>query len=198
MPRSRRFSPPNSVHHILNRGNDRQCLFDSPEEFEEFLDIARWAKTRKPIRIVAYVLMPNHWHFVVWPEEEHSIRKFMHLVGTTHAVRRRGLTKTIGQGHIYQGRYHSFIIDSETYCYRALRYVEANPVMAGLVDTAQQWHWSSLAERLGNDRGLLDPGPVPLPDDWAKTVDEALPQEFLDDIRKKLRIHGKRIVLKRR
>jgi len=89
-------------------------------------------------------------------------------------------------------------VDHDRYLLSLVRYIHLNPVRAGLVDTAQQWCWSSLAERLGDDRGLLDPGPVPLPDDWAKTVDEALPQEFLDDIRKKLRIHGKRIVLKRR
>ncbi len=196
MPRSRRYSPPNSVHHVINRGNDRQCLFDSAEEFEEFLDLVRWAKRQCPIRIVAYVLIGNHWHLVVWPEEHDSIRNFMHRLCTTHSVRRRRQTRTIGQGHIYQGRYHSFIIESEAYYYRALRYVEANPVRAGLVQSAKDWRWSSLAERLGRDRGLLDPGPLPLPDNWPQSVDEALPRDFLDDIRKKLRIHGQRRVLK--
>jgi putative transposase len=196
MPRSRRYSPPDSLHHIINRGNDRRCLFDSPEEFEGFLDLMSWAKGQCPLRILAYALIENHFHFVVWPETEHAIELFMHRLSTTHAVRRRRVTGTVGHGHIYQGRYRGFIIDSESYYYRALRYVEANPLRAKLVRTAKDWPWSSLTERLGRDRGILDEGPLALPDNWAELVDEPLPQEFLDDIRKKLRIHGKRRTLK--
>ena len=100
MPRSRRNSPPNCVQHLINRGNDRQCLYDSPEEFEEFLDLMRWAKGQCPIRIIAYVLMANHWHFVVWPEEKDSVSKFAHRLCTIHSIRRRRVTNTIGEGHI--------------------------------------------------------------------------------------------------
>ena len=190
MPRSRRYSPPNCVQHLINRGNDRQCLFDCREEFEEFLDLMRWAKRQCPIRIVAYVLMANHWHFVVWPEEKDSVARFVHRLCTTHAIRRRRMTNTIGEGHIYQGRYKPFTIDSEIYYYRVLRYVEANPLRAGLVRSAKDWRWSSLAERLGTPRGLLDSGPLPLPDNWVQSADAALPPDFLKDVRKNLRVHG--------
>jgi REP-associated tyrosine transposase len=185
MPRAWRFSPPNSVHHVINRGNDRQCLFASDKDFEGFLELMAWAKQRSPIRIVAYCLMGNHWHFILWPEDQFAIRRFLHRLCTTHAVKRRRESDTIGQGHIYQGRYQAFIIESERYYFRAMRYVEANAARSGLVRSARDWRWSSFAERLGQSRGLLDHGPLPLPSNWAATVDELLPGEFLADIRKR-------------
>jgi putative transposase len=129
--------------------------------------------------------MGNHWHLIHWPEDELAIRRFVHRLCTTHAVKRRRESGTIGQGHIYQGRYQAFIIESEAYYFRAIRYVEANAIRSGLVSSARDWRWSSLAERLGQSRGLLDDGPLPLPSNWAAIVDEMLPKEFLAGIRKR-------------
>src|SRR5687768_313410 len=108
MPRPLRFLPAGSVHHVVNRGNDKKTLFDRTRDFEEFLWLTAWAKQRAIIRIVAYVLMRNHWHFVLWPAAEGQTEKFQHLLTTTHAVRRRRITCTVGQGHIYQDRYRAF------------------------------------------------------------------------------------------
>lgn len=185
MPRRLRFSPPNSVHHVINRGNDRHCLFASGDEFEDFLELMAWAKQRSPVRIIAYCLMGNHWHLILWPEDTHSIRRFIHRLCTTHSIKSRRESGTIGEGHIYQGRYHSFIIESETYYFRAMRYVEANPLRSGLVPSARDWQWSSLVERLGRRRSLVDDGPFALPPDWPDLVDENLPYDFVSDIRKR-------------
>lgn len=187
MPRAARYSPPDSVHHVINRGNDRRCLFASPGDFAEFLDLIAWAKGQCPIRVVSYCLMPNHWHMVLWPEQPKAVTAFLHRLSTTHSIRWRKSTDTVGQGHVYQHRYHAFLIESETYYFRALKYVEANPARAGLVTSASQWAWSSLAERLGIDRGILDPGPLPLPENWPEQVDEVMKPADLEDIHSRLR-----------
>jgi putative transposase len=190
MPRAIRYSPGDSVHHVINRGNDRRCLFASPSDFAEFLDLIVWAKGCCPIRILAYCLMPNHWHMVLWPEEPKAMPSFLHRLCTTHSIRWRKSTGTVGEGHVYQHRYHAFLIESEAYYFRALTYVEANPVRAGLVSSAAEWSWSSLAERLGADRGILDPGPLKLPDNWSALVDQAMTPSELEDIHSKLRKHS--------
>lgn len=186
MPRPLRFLPAGSVHHIVNRGNDKQTLFESTRDFEEFLFLMAMAKARAMIRIVAYCLMRNHWHFVLWPSAEGQVEEFQHWLTTTHAIRRRRITCTIGQGHIYQDRYRAFGIWSETYYLNVIRYVEQNPLRAGLVTTAEKWRWSSVSERLGRSRGLLDEGPVVLPPDWPTLVNQCLPQSTVDEIRKSL------------
>jgi putative transposase len=190
MPRPLRFSPPGSVLHAINRGNDRRRLFDSPEDYAQFLALMAWAKQQTPIRILAYCLMPNHWHFILWPETHDAVSLFLHRLCTTHSVKRRRETQTVGQGHVYQDRYHGFIIQSEAYYLRAIRYVESNPLRAGLVSRAADWKWSSLSERLARDTQLIDEGPIRLPDNWAQSVDESLPPDFLEDIRKRLHRHG--------
>lgn len=187
MPRPLRFLPAGSVHHIVNRGNDKKTLFESTRDFEEFLWLIAWAKQRATIRIVAYVLMRNHWHFVLWPAEKDQVQTFIHLLATTHAIRRRRLTCTVGQGHIYQDRYRAFGIWSEAYYLNVIRYVEQNALRAGLVSSAAKWRWSSLVERLGQRRDILDDGPVTLPTDWSTIVDTRLPEPTVEEIRKSLK-----------
>ena len=189
MPRHLRFLPAGSVQHVINRGNDKRTLFESTRDFENFLGLIAWAKQRTMIRILAYVLMRNHWHFVLWPAEEGQVQAFMHLFTTTHAIRRRRITDTVGQGHIYQDRYHAKAIWTERYYFNVLRYVEANPLRANLVSSAEKWRWSSLHERLGHRRDILDDGPMPLPENWLEAVNACQPQEVLDEIRNDLLKH---------
>ena len=189
MPRPLRNLPAGSVHHIINRGNDKQTLFESTRDFEEFLKLIVWAKCRATIRIIAYVLMRNHWHFVLWPELSGQVQAFQHLLTTTHAIRRRRITCTVGHGHIYQDRYHARPIWTERYYINVVRYVEANPLRANLVSAAEKWRWSSLYERLGHPRGILDEGPMPLPADWLEIVNACQPEDVVDEIRKDLLKH---------
>jgi putative transposase len=186
MPRHLRFLPAGSVQHVVNRGNDKQTLFDNTRDFEEFLFLMLMAKARAKIRIVAYCLMRNHWHIVLWPSAARQVETFQHWLTTTHAIRRRRITCTIGDGHIYQGRYKASGIWSERHYLNVIRYVEQNPLRAGLVTAAEKWRWSSLSERIGRSRGILDEGPVALPADWLTLVNQCLPQPTVDEIRKAL------------
>lgn len=186
MPRSLRILPAGCIAHTRNRGNDKQCLFDSPLEFEQFLEFIAWAKRKYAVKIIAYCLMTNHWHFVLWPTAVHAIERFMHRLATKHAVRRRLVTDTIGHGHVYQDRYKASIVDSESYYWNVISYVEGNALRAGLVTGAEQWRWSSLYERLGHGRDILDDGPFALPDNWVAVVNRSLPDSTIEEIRSAL------------
>ena len=130
--------------------------------------------------------MTNHWHFVLWPAANDAVEQFMHLLETKHAIRRRISTGTVGQGHIYQDRYKASIVDSETYYWNVMSYVEGNALRAGLVKAAEQWRWSSVYERLGHRREVLDEGPFPLPVNWVDVVNKSLPESAIAEIRSRL------------
>jgi putative transposase len=187
MPRPSRNLPAGSVVHIVNRGNDKRLLFETALEFEEFLGLVAWAKAICPVRIVAYSVMGNHWHFVFWVEIEWDVSAFLHRLTTTHAKRWRRRTGTIGYGHVYQDRFKASSIFSERYYFNCLRYVEQNALTAGLVHAAKEWRWSSLAERLGNGRRILDPDPMGVPIDWEELVDRPLPECDAEEVRSSLK-----------
>lgn len=186
MPRKLRFLPAGCVAHVRNRGNDKKELFDSPRDFERFLELVAWAKHQVPLRMIAYCLMTNHWHFVVWPIETGAVERFMQRLETTHAIRRRFKTQTVGHGHIYQDRYRASIVDSESYYWNVLSYVEGNALRSRLVRAAEHWRWSSLHERLNRSRHIIDDGPFALPDQWPKIVNQSLPEETIREIRSAL------------
>lgn len=186
MPRSRRVIPPNSILHVINRGNDRRTLFGDASIYEEFLGLMQHAHAREPLRLLAYVLMPNHWHFVVWPESGEQLSRHLQRLCTSHAARWRWRAGQTGEGHVYQGRYHAFIVESERNYFNVLKYVEANPVRAGLVAKASDWLWSSLSERQAEPR-FLSEGPLPLPPDWTEVVNSEMPPDVLADLRDRTR-----------
>ena len=187
MPRSLRFLPAGSVHHVVNRGNDKRILFEAPRHYEEFLGLMAWAKHRTNIRIPAYKIMRNHWHFVLWPSVEGQVEEFQHLLTSTHASRWRRRTRTVGEGHVYQHRYRAFGVWSDRHYRNVVSYVEGNAVRAGLVKSAADWKWSSLYERAGHSRGIADEGPTPLSANWLEVVDSCLSQEILEEIRSELK-----------
>ena len=189
MPRPLRNLPAGSVVHCVNRGNDRRLLFERAREYDDFLRLVLWAKAQCAVRILAYCLMANHWHFVFWVETRGDVSLFLHRLTTTHAKSWRKRTGTVGGGHVYQDRFHGSKIFTERYYYNVLRYVEQNPFRANLVRASRDWRWSSLQERLGNGRGLIDDGPVPLPMEWPALVDEHLTENEIQEIRSDLHRH---------
>jgi putative transposase len=172
MPRTARQTPAGFVYHVLNRATARLTLFRKPADYDAFLRILDEALQRFPTRLLAYCLMPTHWHFVLWPQRDGQMSQLLRWLTLTHAVRWQAHYHRTGSGHLYQNRFKAFAIEEDEHLVAVLRYVERNPLRAGLVERAERWAWSSLADRLagGEAAAWLDPGPVPLPDDWVRRV----------------------------
>lgn len=186
MTRILRFAPGNVVYHVLNRGARRMRLFEKCSDYAAFLGILEEARQITPIRILSYCIMPNHWHLILWPERDGELPIFMQRLTVTHAVRWRLHTHTLGEGHLYQGRYKSFPVGPDEHFFRVTRYVERNALRANLVEKAEQWPWSSLWQCLHanvESRILLSPWPEPKPQHWLELVNQPLTDTELTAIR---------------
>jgi len=171
MPRRLRVATGGYAYHVLNRAVGRMRLFAKPRDFEAFEEVLGQAKTRVPMRVLAWCVMPNHWHFVLWPQGDGELSEFMRWLTVTHTQRWHAAHRTAGTGPLYQGRFKSFPIQEDEHLRTVLRYVERNPLRAKLVDEAVGWRWSSLWHRVqGNPSGLLDDGPLALPRQWVQVV----------------------------
>ena len=159
------------MFHVLNRGVRRLGLFDRPGDYRDFLQLVGEAQRRVPVRCLSYCVMPNHFHFVLWPQADGDLSRFMFWLTTTHSMRWHVWHGTSGTGHVYQGRFKAFPIQQDGHFLRVCRYVERNALRAGLVPRAEAWSWSSLAQRHGARLPIdLADWPVPRPDDWLDTV----------------------------
>ena len=147
MPRTRRQAPGGYVYHALNRAVARLPLFKKSRDYEAFFRVLDEALIRHPIRILGYCVMPNHWHFVLWPRKEGDLTAFLRWLTHTHTMRWHTHYHTAGTGHLYQGRFKSFPVEADDYFYTLMRYVERNALRAGLVQRAEDWPWGSLAFR---------------------------------------------------
>ncbi|MGA2702956.1 MAG: transposase [Isosphaeraceae bacterium] len=132
------------VFHVLNRGAGRRVLFTKDDDFLAFERVVEETLRTRRMRLWAYCLMPNQWHFVVWPERDGDLPALMQHVTNTHVKRWKEHRHEIGYGHLYQGRYKCFPVETEDYFYQVVRYVEQNALRANLVERAESWRWSSL------------------------------------------------------
>jgi putative transposase len=161
------------VFHVLNRGARRGVLFETPDDYDAFVRLLRQAVDKRPIRLLAFCPMRTHFHLLVWPETDDQLPLFMHWLTGTHGLRYRDATRTIGQGAVYQGRYKAIPVQTDEHFLRVARYVERNPLRAGLVSHAQDWRWSSLWHRhIARDGFPLAKWPVAEPEDWIAQVNE--------------------------
>jgi len=176
------------VYHALNRAVARLPLFQKDGDFNAFERVLVEAMAKHPIRLLAYCLMPNHWHFVLWPTEDGQMTEFLRWLTHTHTQRWHAHYHSAGTGHLYQGRFKAFPIEEDDHLYTVLRYVERNPLRAALVKRAQDWRWCSLWHRGGTEldrvRPLLHPWPLPLPNDWLKRVNQPETEAELDAVRR--------------
>ena len=171
MGRAKRIDKGGIVYHVINRANGRLRIFKKRADFEAFERILAEGVERFGMRVCGYCIMSNHWHLVLWPREDGDLSQFMRWVTLTHSQRWHVAHGTVGIGHLYQGRYKSFPVQGNAHYLTLMRYVEANPLRAGIVDTAGGWPWSSLAVRLGEEKELpISRGPVKLPANWHKHV----------------------------
>jgi len=147
MGRVLRINAGNYIYHVLNRANARLRIFDNDKDYQLFEKILEEARARYDMRLLAYCIMPNHWHFVVHPRKDGDLSRFMGWLTLTHTQRWHAIKKTTGQGHIYQGRYKSFLCQNDDYFLVLARYVERNALKANLVSKAESWKWGSAYRR---------------------------------------------------
>ena len=136
MPRRARVAPGGLVYHVLNRAVAGLPLFRKEADFEAFERIMIEAQSRHPTRILAWCAMRNHWHFVVWPREEGEVTAFFRWLAHTHVMRWHVAHGTTGCGHLYQGRFKSFPVQTDEHLLTVCRHVERNALTAQLAERA--------------------------------------------------------------
>lgn len=175
MPRSPRSAVGGVVYHVLNRANARMTIFATEGDYQAFEDILADARARTGTRLLAYCVMPTHWHLVAWPRADGELSDFVRWLTLTHTQRWHVHRGSVGSGHVYQGRFKSFPVASDEHLFTVCRYVERNALRAGLVRAAEDWRWSSLWRRVHGSapqRELLSPWPVAPPRGWTRLVNE--------------------------
>ena len=174
MPRTSRSAAGGVVYHVLNRGNGRMSIFRKPGDYLSFLQLLLDGKDKARVELFGFCLMPNHWHLVLRPKGDGDLAAYLSWVTNTHVKRYRSHYKSTS-GHLYQGRYKSFPVQEDSYFLTLLRYVEANPLRAGMVARAEQWTGSSLGCNPNLAIKLLDSWPLKRPRNWTALVNEAIP-----------------------
>jgi putative transposase len=190
MPRRPRIAPGGLVYHVLNRAVARLALFEKPADYAAFERVLAEAMEKHPTRLLGYIVMPNHWHLVLWPRKDGELSEFVRWLTHTHVMRWHAHFGTSGSGHLYQGRFKSFPIEADEHLYCVLRYVERNAKRANLVRRAEQWRWSSLWRRVHGgplEQELLHRWPVPHPADWVAHVNRAQSEAELKAVRHAIR-----------
>jgi putative transposase len=162
-------------------------VFQKPEDYDAFVAIMAEAALRIPMRVLAYCLLPNHFHLALWPREDGDLSRWMHWLMTTHV--RRHLGRYHVRGHIWQGRFKAFPIQGDEHLLTVLRYIERNPLRAGLVERAQDWPWSSLRWFKSRERTpvKLEEGTIARGDQWGEEVNAASADIDLETIRLSMR-----------
>jgi putative transposase len=187
MPRGARQTPGGYVYHALNRGTARLKLFRKAADYAAFLRVVDEALQRYPLRLLGYCVMPTHWHFVVWPAADAELSSFLRWLTLTHSVRWHKHYHSTGSGHVYQNRFKAFAVAEDDHLLRVLRYVERNPLRAGLVQRSEDWPWCSLACRLADDdtaRKRLHAWPVAMPAQWTELVNAPQSEAELTALRR--------------
>ena len=160
--------------HVMNRGVRRSQLFDSDTDYQSCLIVLAAAFARYPATLLAYCLMPNHFHLVVSPTADGQMSKLMQWFTATHSRRWHLRNGTRGTGAVYQGRFKAFVVQEDDHFLTVCRYVERNPLRAKLVTRAEDWPWSSLADRARPFQVLnAAPWPVDRPPNWRDLVNNS-------------------------
>ena len=138
-------------------------------------------KRKYPVGVFGLCLMPNHFHAIVQPNEHGALSAYLRWVLGGYGCDFRIATQSVGHGHVFKGRFWNNIIDGERHFLTVLRYIEANPVRANLVKSAEQWQWSSIVLRSTN-AALLDALPVAIPANWVDVVNAPMPLALVDAV----------------
>ena len=159
MARKPRFNLPGVPQHVVQRGNNREPCFYAVDDFYRYLDDLHDAAMKNHAAIHAYVLMTNHVHLLVTPGHAYTITHMMQDLGRKYV---RYINHTYRRtGTLWEGRYKASLVDSETYLLSCMRYIEMNPVRAGMVDSPSQYRWSSYMKNAQGEKDkLIEPHPL--------------------------------------
>lgn len=183
MPRTARAIVGNYCYHVINRSNARATVFHNNADYRAFLTQMNLASDRVPMRVLAFCLMPNHFHFVLWSRGDGDISRWMHWLLTAHTKRHHRVRGTTGR--IWQGRFKAFPIQLDRHLLTVIRYVERNPLRANLVERADDWEWSSISRTSTElTRSLLCEWPIATPENWLELVNRPHTKEELDALRR--------------
>ena len=150
MARKPRFSIPGVPQHVIQRGNNRQPCFFAHADFQLYLNYLADAAERESCQVHAYVLMTNHVHLLVTPCDDHSIAHMMQRLGQRYVRTVNRIHKRTGT--LWEGRYRASLVESERYLLTCMRYIELNPVRAGMVEDPSGYRWSSYRANAQNER----------------------------------------------
>jgi putative transposase len=187
MPRPLRTAPGGFVYHVLNRANGKRRIFENDRDYLAFERVLAEVQERLPMRILAWCVMPNHWHLLLWPQNDGDLSNYMRLVTLTHTQRRHAHRGSAGTGHLYQGRFKSFVVQNDAHFLTVSRYVEANAFAGKLVKRAEDWRWGSLwraARDKVDDAPRLESWPVPRPADWLSYVNQPAGKAEMEKLRR--------------
>ncbi len=191
MPRPRRLNLPGIPQHITQRGNNRQSCFFDDEDRLVYLDLLGKAAARRCCDVHAYALMTNHVHILATPLEADGVSRLIQDVGREYVLH---INRTYRRsGTLWEGRFRSSLVDSARYCLICYRYIELNPVRAGMVDLPGQYRWSSYrCNAMGRKDELITPH-----EEWSALgadgrsrcaaysalFEQALQEPYIDEIR---------------
>ncbi len=186
MPRASRIAIGGEVYHVINRANGRLTIFNTKEDYEIFEQLLLETKELLDVEILAYVIMPNHWHLILLPRNDGDLTAFMQRLSNSHTRKVHAHTKTNGSGHLYQGRYKSFLVENNNYLLTLLKYVERNPVRAKLVKKCEDWQWGSAYRRIHGtkeEKSLVDNPPTDLPLQYSSWINSFEDEKTVQSIR---------------
>lgn len=189
MSRVERVDVGGEIYHVINRANARVQIFYTDGDYKQFESVLEEATEKFGMRLLTYKIMPNHFHLILYPKIDGDLSKFMGWLTNTHTRRWHTKKQTIGHGHLYQGRYKSFLCQKDSHLLALLLYVERNAKRAKLVQKAENWKWSSVWRRefgTNKQKKMLSSWPIEIPKNYIKYLNEVQTDEELNTIRKSI------------
>ena len=186
MPRQPRIDVAGEVYHVINRANARSFIFETDDDFKAVYEAIEETLVKIPLDIFSFCIMSNHWHFAVRPKQDGDMGRFFGKLTQTITQRWHAFHHTTGSGHLFQGRFKSFIVQTDSYFIQLMKYIEANPLRAGLVQKAEDWKWGSLYMRRINSceaSKILSCWPVDMPSNYLDEVNQSISKIFIEQIR---------------
>jgi len=165
MARKRRCILPGAYYHVCNRATEKRVLFQTPADFDLWVKTLREALEIFPLKIHAFCVMPNHWHMLASSPSGQTFTKAMQWLGATHAIRWRKRAGSVGKGAVYQSRYRCHRVKPNQVFWVVARYIERNPVRAGLTESPFSWDWSSAGQKNGLSIPINE-WPLAKPEKW--------------------------------